>query len=56
VDFKGNVSQDFLLQVFIVNYFTPGTQKFAWRQNNFFQKFVKIFTTKGAPSMTPAAK
>ncbi len=55
--FKGTVSRDFLLLVFLMNQFPPSLRVSHYSHYKFFQKFAEIFTSQGAPqvSTTPVA-
>jgi hypothetical protein len=55
--FKGTVSRDFLLLVFIMNQFLPHPRVFHLDRFEFFRKFAEIFASQGAPpvSTTPVA-
>jgi hypothetical protein len=55
--FKGTVSRDFLILVFFMNQFPPGPRVFHLDRFEFFRKFVEIFASQGAPSVstTPVA-
>ncbi len=55
--FKGTVSRDFLLLVFLMNQFPPAPEYCMRTVSNFFRKFAEIIASQGAPpvSTTPAA-
>ncbi len=56
--FKGTVSRDFLLLVFLMNQFPPSPRVLHKDRFEFFRKFAEIIASQGAPpvSTTPAAK